>query len=76
MRIFRVRDLNHILTIIIPFFLKYPLPGRKNQDFLDFCKVARMMEKGEHLTPKGLEQIKLIKEGMNKGRPFPSKKPE
>ena len=37
-------------------------------DFEDFCKVAEIINKKEHLTEKGLNQIRQIKVGMNTGR--------
>lgn len=56
---------------IIPFFKKYPIYGVKSKDFEDFCKVAEIISKKEHLTEKGLVrklQIRVIKVEMNKGR--------
>lgn len=55
---------------MIPFFDKYPIVGAKRQDYLDFCKVAELMRSKAHLTSSGLEQIKQIKSGMNRGRSF------
>jgi hypothetical protein len=37
-------------------------------DFMDFCKVALLMQDKAHLTAKGLKQIKEIKNKMNTGR--------
>ena len=53
---------------IIPFFNKYIIHGVKSRDFEDFCKVAEIINKKEHLTEKGLNQIRLIKAGMKTGR--------
>lgn len=53
---------------IIPFFLKYPILGVKALDFADFTKVADLMKDKTHLNQKGLDQIRKIKAGMNKGR--------
>jgi hypothetical protein len=53
---------------IIPFFNKYPILGIKSKDFLDFKKVVELMGNKEHLTLDGLEEIRKIKSGMNKGR--------
>jgi LAGLIDADG endonuclease len=58
-------DLNQI---IIPFFNKYPLCGIKHYDYQDWCKITNLITEGKHLTNEGLEQIKQIKSGMNKGR--------
>ena len=57
-----------LLLKIIPFFDKHKIVGKKYQDYLDFKKVADLMRSKEHLTTVGLEQIKGIKEGMNKER--------
>ena len=54
---------------IIPFFESYPLIGIKQKDFLDWCKIAILMKDKLHLTPEGLNLIRTIKDGMNKGRP-------
>ena len=61
-----VRDYSSIKNIINLFFVKYPIEGVKSQDFKDFCKVAEMMYNKEHLTFQGLNQIRIIKAGMNK----------
>ncbi len=52
---------------IIPFFLKHPLQSpSKQKNFRLFCKIARLVEKGEHLTKKGIKKIQLLKLQMNK----------
>jgi hypothetical protein len=53
---------------VIPFFKKYPILGVKSKDFEDFCKVAELMQNKDHLTASGLDQIRKIKAGMNRGR--------
>lgn len=65
---FKVTKLSDILNIIIPFFQKYPILGVKAKDFVDWCKVAELMQNKAHLTEKGLSEIRKIKAGMNKGR--------
>jgi hypothetical protein len=62
----KLSDLNEK---IIPFFIKYPVKGVKFKDFEDFCKVAKLMQNKAHLTAEGLDQIRKIRAGMNKGRP-------
>ena len=64
---FVVTKFNHIHTIIIPFFKKYPIIGSKYLDFNDFVKVAELIQKKGHKT-QGIEQIKNIKSGINKNR--------
>lgn len=65
---FVVYKFSDILNKIIPFFQNYPSEGIKLQDFLDFCKIANIMEKKDHLTSEGLKKIKSLKSGMNTGR--------
>jgi len=55
-------------NLIIPFFEKYPVLGVKQNDFLAWCKVAKIMNDGSHLTNEGLNLIKTIKSGMNRER--------
>jgi len=66
--VFKVRKFSDLIEKIIPFFVKYPILGVKSKDFEDFCKVAELMQNKEHLTASGLDQIRQIKAGMNKGR--------
>ena len=63
-----VTKFDDIVNIIIPFYNKYPIHGVKALDFKDFCLVAEMMKEKKHLTQKGLELIRKIKAGMNRGR--------
>ena len=65
---YRVTKFSEINEIIIPYFKKNPVLGIKSKDFSDFCKIAEMVEKKEHLTQEGFEQIQKIKAGMNTGR--------
>jgi LAGLIDADG endonuclease len=53
---------------IIPFFNQYPIFGIKNLDYLDWCKIANLITLGSHLKKEGLEEIRQIKTGMNRGR--------
>jgi hypothetical protein len=65
---FKVTSFNDIYNIIIPFFNQYQIEGIKSNDFQDFCKVAELINKKEHLTKEGLGKIREIKFQMNKGR--------
>jgi hypothetical protein len=68
---FVVTKFTDITTKIIPFFAKYSLQSVKCLDYADFRGgPPEIMKVKEHLTPKGLEQIREIKDGMNKGRIF------
>uniref|UniRef100_UPI0030010B52 LAGLIDADG homing endonuclease n=1 Tax=Elmerina hispida TaxID=1245649 RepID=UPI0030010B52 len=57
-----------IANLIIPFFENYYVLGSKFNDFLDWCKVAKLMKDGSHLTPEGLFLIQTLKKGMNSER--------
>ena len=57
--------------IIPPIFTKngwFSILGVKSKDFADWCKAAELMKNKAHLTAEGLDQIRKIKAGMNKGR--------
>lgn len=68
---FLITGLSDILKYVIPFFLAYPLEGAKHKEFLDFVKVGELMKDKAHLKKDGLEQIRLIKSGINRGRELP-----
>lgn len=65
---YRLRKFDSIKKYIIPLFDNYPLKTLKKLDYEDFKKVVELMEKKEHLTKEGIEKIRKIKEGMNRGR--------
>nr|QID02912.1 hypothetical protein [Orbilia oligospora] len=65
---YQVRKLSNNLEIIIPFFQNNKILGEKSKDFNDWCKIADLMKDNQHLNEKGLEQIRKIKDRMNKGR--------
>jgi len=52
-----VRSVSELGEKIIPFFEKFPLRTHKQNDFLIFKKVVRMMARKEHLTEKGWNKI-------------------
>ena len=66
--VFTVSSLADIIKVIIPIFKLYPIQGIKQLNYEDFCKVALLIDKKEHLNQKGLAQIRLIKERMNTKR--------
>lgn len=57
-----------ITNVIIPFFDKNPILGVKLLDYQDWCRIAKLMSSGSHLTMEGLELIRSIKAKMNTGR--------
>ena len=61
-------DFSLITNKIIPLFKEYPLVGVKSQDYLDWCKINKLMLDHSHLTVEGINLIREIKLGMNRGR--------
>ena len=43
---------------LIPLFHKYPIIGIKNTNFLDFCKIAELMNSNAHKTQEGLVPLR------------------
>jgi hypothetical protein len=64
---YRVRNLEHLMQIIIPFFEKHLLKTKKHVEFLKFRQVVLKMKNGDHLTQEGLEEIRALKNQMNRG---------
>jgi len=62
----RIRKLDHLKNVVIPFFEKYPLQTRKKYDFLSFRKVVLLMDKKEHLTEEGIKKIFSAIKKMNR----------
>jgi hypothetical protein len=63
-----VQKLSDIHGKVIPFFDKYRIEGVKALDFADFKRATEIMKVKGHLTQSGLDEIRLIKVGMNTGR--------
>ena len=64
-QILKFRDLH---KNVLPLFKNIPLQGVKSKDFLDFCKAVKILNKKEHLTNEGLNELHRLKVGMNRGR--------
>ena len=64
---YRVRNIDHIWNIIIPFFERHSLKTKKKLDFLKFRKICMLIHRKEHLTIQGIEKIKEIATSMNRG---------
>ena len=55
---------------IIDYFDRYPLFSSKNLNYLDWKKVRKLVSAKQHLTEKGLNEIKTIKSNFNSLRSF------
>ena len=65
---FQVGKFSDIYEKIIPFFNQYNIIGIKYNDFIDWCKVAEIINEKQHLTDSGKNNILIIKQRINKGR--------
>jgi hypothetical protein len=65
---FIVTKFEDINNKVIPLFDKYPILGCKYKDYVDFKRVSKLIQNKNHLTSEGLEKIRLIKMGINRGR--------
>jgi hypothetical protein len=63
-----VGNFSDITNKIIPFFDQNLILGVKYLDYLDWVKIANLIMSGKNKTPEGMEEIKRIEAGMNKGR--------
>lgn len=61
-------DFSLITNKIIPLFEENPLVGVRSQDYFDWCKIHKLMLDRTHLTVEGINFIREIKLGMNRGR--------
>lgn len=56
-----------LMNVIVPHFIKYPLLTQKRADFELFRMIVELLNKKEHLTPEGLQQIVNIRASINLG---------
>ena len=64
-----VRDPSDLSSIIIPFFEASPLRTAKNEDFIKFVAIMRMVQRNFHRHGEGLAAIASIVETMNHRKP-------
>jgi len=60
----RVKNLEHFLTIIIPFFEKHHLKTKRRQEFLTFRDICLRMQKKEHLNAEKIPEIISLAERL------------
>ncbi|MDD4990414.1 MAG: LAGLIDADG family homing endonuclease [Candidatus Pacebacteria bacterium] len=61
---FKVSRFDEISEILIPFFEKWPLQAKQAKRFCLFKKIVEKRKKGQHLTKKGVNEIKKLQEKM------------
>jgi len=52
-------------SVIVPFFEAHPLISRKEEDFLKFAEIVRMMQRKKHQTRGGFRRIVELAFSMN-----------
>jgi len=58
-----------LIQKVIPYFQRYPvLSDSKKKNFSIFCKIAQLMDKGEHRNLTGLKKILELREKINEGK--------
>lgn len=67
---YHLRGISPITKVLIPFFQKYQLKGKKGKDFKLFCEAAEVFKTKQHLTNEGIKKLEHIRKYMNKRRPF------
>lgn len=68
---YQVNSFKDILNVVLPFFNANPLLTTKRLNYLDFEAIMRLVERKEHLSQSGLDQIQTIIAGMNRKRKYP-----
>lgn len=61
-----IRSTNDLLERVIPFFEKHQLKTYKQNDFMIFSKIMKMIKEKKHLTNKGIVKIAKLIEQMNR----------
>ncbi len=65
---YEVNNFNAIQNNVIPFFKRFNfLSAKKKRDFSKFQKIAKLIEKKDHLTIEGIKEILQIRKEMNDG---------
>jgi hypothetical protein len=65
---FRIRDRADLANHLFPFLDNHPLQTIKSLDYSDFKRVHALLESKAHLTQQGLNDIRTIVSGINRGR--------
>jgi hypothetical protein len=63
--IYRVRKLDDLVSVVVPFFETNVLQTAKRHQFLMFAEVVGMMQRKQHRTESGFHQIRDISDRMN-----------
>jgi LAGLIDADG endonuclease len=69
----RIRGLKDLSERVAPFFKAHPLRTVKRSSFECFAEVIQLMQRGDHLTMKGLTRIRELAGRMNRGSQNPQR---
>lgn len=62
----KVSSIREIKNVLIPFFLRHPLQGKKRRSFEYFVQAAEIFYIKRHLTQEGIEELRRIQKNMNR----------
>jgi hypothetical protein len=62
---YQVSNLRDLSEIIIPFFKKHQLQGKKKDDFVLFCTIVDLVRNKQHHIPRQLNRIRRLKAKMH-----------
>nr|AAA82635.1 DNA endonuclease I-CpaI [Lobochlamys segnis]AAL34374.1 unknown [Lobochlamys segnis]ALO21041.1 putative LAGLIDADG homing endonuclease [Lobochlamys segnis] len=55
---YKVKNIDHFITVIIPFFEKHELKTKRRIEFLRFRKICLLLKAGRHLeSQEGFEKV-------------------
>lgn len=64
---FEVTKLEDLEERVFPFFDRFPLRGPKRSDLAIFRQIAELVRRREHLSPRGVERVLMMRRSMNRG---------
>ena len=62
---YAIKNQKHIEEILVPFFKRYNLQGKKKKDFDYFCQACEIFKRGQHKTIEGVKRLRIIQSKMN-----------
>jgi len=64
--VYKVQKKQHLLEIILPYFMKHLMKTKRNVEFRKFRRILLMIEKDKHLTTEGMEEIRTVAAQMKR----------
>lgn len=64
--VFVVRNRSDLAKKVIPFFERYALESKKEEDFRRFRRIVSLMQRGTHLSKDGFRRIVDLAYSMNR----------